>query len=510
MLGVPAERVRTVYLGVPPLHAGARLRPGLPEWVTSYILAIGTVEPRKDLPTLVRAFGRVAGGRSGLALVIAGSEGWGGTELDEAVAACPARDRVLRLGWVDDEARDALTTGATVFAYPSRYEGFGLPPLHAMSAGAPVVAGDCGALREVLGERRPAGAPRGRRRLGRRSRRPSRPPRPAPGPGPPGARTCRPLHLGGLRRRHHFSLPGGGRRPGRSSAGEVTLDTGQQRFGRIGQGENGGPLPARPYEVVPGRPRTAGPVHGLGHLQRVFVVQYDPRAPERLGHCRRPVGHHRYAELHRLQHGDAEALVLGQAHEDVGHGPVGEQLSIADAAQDLHAVAQVQFAYEALHRRQVVRRRPAPHQGQVSIGVEDPAVDGERADDVVLALVGRHPPDEKPLRPLPPSAQPVERRPVRRAVVLLQVHQDRAHEGAFVAAVDQLFFVVGRIGEGEGGVGGQHVQLLASVVHGQGDVRLPPGEVRGGRDVVVVTEQLLAGPGLYRSQPAMAEPVDIW
>ncbi len=152
ILGVPAERVRTVYLGVPPVHAGARLRSGLPQWVSSYILAIGTVEPRKDLPTLVRAFGRVAGGRPGLALVIAGSEGWGGTELDEAVAACPARDKVLRLGWVDDEARDALTTGATVFAYPSRYEGFGLPPLHAMAAGAPVVAGDCGTLREVLGD----------------------------------------------------------------------------------------------------------------------------------------------------------------------------------------------------------------------------------------------------------------------------------------------------------------------------------------------------------------------
>jgi alpha-1,3-rhamnosyl/mannosyltransferase len=120
--------------------------------VTSYVLAIGTVEPRKDLPTLVRAFGQVAGGRPGLALVIAGSEGWGGTELDEAIAACPARDRVLRLGWVDDESRDALTKGATVFAYPSRYEGFGLPPLHAMAAGTPVVAGDCGALREVLGD----------------------------------------------------------------------------------------------------------------------------------------------------------------------------------------------------------------------------------------------------------------------------------------------------------------------------------------------------------------------
>jgi alpha-1,3-rhamnosyl/mannosyltransferase len=134
------------------VHDARPERPALAAWVTSYVLAIGTVEPRKDLPTLVRAFGQVAGGRPGLALVIAGSEGWGGTELDEAVAACPARDRVLRLGWVDDESRDALTKGATVFAYPSRYEGFGLPPLHAMAAGTPVVAGDCGALREVLGD----------------------------------------------------------------------------------------------------------------------------------------------------------------------------------------------------------------------------------------------------------------------------------------------------------------------------------------------------------------------
>jgi glycosyltransferase involved in cell wall biosynthesis len=172
LLGVPAERVRTVHLGVPPLSQGAAgaartgdaggpgaaggpLEAGhalLPGWVTSYVLAIGTVEPRKDLPTLVRAFGQFAGGRPGLALVIAGSDGWGGTELDEAVAACPAQDRVLRLGWVDDEARDALTSAATVFAYPSRYEGFGLPPLHAMAAGTAVVASDCGALREVLGD----------------------------------------------------------------------------------------------------------------------------------------------------------------------------------------------------------------------------------------------------------------------------------------------------------------------------------------------------------------------
>jgi glycosyltransferase involved in cell wall biosynthesis len=169
MLGVPAERVRTVHLGAPPVQGpprrtgeegaagpvralGKDLRSLLPDWVTSYVLAIGTVEPRKDLPTLVGAFGHLARARPGLALVIAGSDGWGGTELDEAVAACPARDRVLRLGWVDDEARDALTSSATVFAYPSRYEGFGLPPLHAMAAGTPVVASDCGALKEILGD----------------------------------------------------------------------------------------------------------------------------------------------------------------------------------------------------------------------------------------------------------------------------------------------------------------------------------------------------------------------
>ena len=153
MLGIPAERVRTVHLGVPPLQGHHRpLRSPLPDWVTSYVLAIGTVEPRKDLPTLVRAFGRLAGAHPGLALVIAGSDGWGGADLDEAVTACPARDRVLRLGWVDDEARDALTGAATVFAYPSRYEGFGLSPLHAMAAGTPVVASDCGALKEVLGD----------------------------------------------------------------------------------------------------------------------------------------------------------------------------------------------------------------------------------------------------------------------------------------------------------------------------------------------------------------------
>jgi glycosyltransferase involved in cell wall biosynthesis len=117
-----------------------------------YVLAVGTVEPRKDLPGLVQAFDRLAEADGDVRLVIAGADGWGAEQLAVAVGASPHRDRIVRLGWVDDDARAALVRGASVFAYPSRYEGFGLPPLEAMAAGTPVVATAVGALPEVLGE----------------------------------------------------------------------------------------------------------------------------------------------------------------------------------------------------------------------------------------------------------------------------------------------------------------------------------------------------------------------
>ena len=153
-LGVPEERVRAVHLGVSPATATAPedLARLLPDWVTSYVLAVGRVEPRKDLPTLVRAFGAFATSRPGLALVLAGPGGSGSEQLEDAIAGSPAREQVLRLGWVEDRARDTLIRQATVFAYPSRYEGFGLSPLHAMATGTPVVASACGALEEILGD----------------------------------------------------------------------------------------------------------------------------------------------------------------------------------------------------------------------------------------------------------------------------------------------------------------------------------------------------------------------
>jgi glycosyltransferase involved in cell wall biosynthesis len=117
-----------------------------------YVLALGTVEPRKDLPSLVRAFDAIATSHADLCLVIAGPDGWGSAALDAARDASPNRDRIRRLGWVTDREALALLRGAAVYAYPSVYEGFGLPPLEAMAAGTPVVCSTAGSLPEVVGD----------------------------------------------------------------------------------------------------------------------------------------------------------------------------------------------------------------------------------------------------------------------------------------------------------------------------------------------------------------------
>jgi glycosyltransferase involved in cell wall biosynthesis len=116
------------------------------------VLAIGTIEPRKDYPTLVAAFDHVAADHPDIRLVIAGSEGGATRALDAAVTAARCRERIMRLGYVDETTRTAMLAGASALAYPSIYEEFGLPPLEAMAAGVPVVATDGGAIPEVVGD----------------------------------------------------------------------------------------------------------------------------------------------------------------------------------------------------------------------------------------------------------------------------------------------------------------------------------------------------------------------
>jgi glycosyltransferase involved in cell wall biosynthesis len=141
------ERVRVCPLGVdlPAVSAPGPSTDGPP-----YILALGTAEPRKDLPGLVSAFDRLATRHPAVELHIVGPAGWGEAELTGAIARARHRARIRRLGWVADVS--ATLRGATVLAYPSRYEGFGLPPLEAMAQGVPVVATAAGAIPEVLGD----------------------------------------------------------------------------------------------------------------------------------------------------------------------------------------------------------------------------------------------------------------------------------------------------------------------------------------------------------------------
>ncbi len=129
LLGVPRDRVRVVANGVEPVFI-----PDGPRAEGSYVLAVGTLEPRKNLPRVVEA-ARLAG----LPLRVAGAEGWGGVRVP---------------GWVgrpSDAELAALYRGAACLVYPSLYEGFGIPVLEAMACGVPVVTSRGGALEEVAG-----------------------------------------------------------------------------------------------------------------------------------------------------------------------------------------------------------------------------------------------------------------------------------------------------------------------------------------------------------------------
>ena len=155
------ERVVVTYNGVEPRFqpipedrreaASVRDRWGI---AGPYILALGSLQPRKNLPRLIRAYGALRRRHPQIShqLVIAGRDLWLTGEIHRQVAEEPWAREIVRTGYVPDEALPALYRNADLLVYPSFFEGFGLPPIEAMACGVPVVTSHVGSLPEVCGE----------------------------------------------------------------------------------------------------------------------------------------------------------------------------------------------------------------------------------------------------------------------------------------------------------------------------------------------------------------------
>jgi glycosyltransferase involved in cell wall biosynthesis len=139
LLHMAPERLRVAHPAAAPVFTrdGERADLGRP-----YALTVATLEPRKNLETLLEAHELLAGE---LALAVVGAAGWGPQ---------PRLDRpgVIRLGYVDDDELARLYRGASAFVYPSRFEGFGIPVLEAMASGVPVVASAHASIDEACGD----------------------------------------------------------------------------------------------------------------------------------------------------------------------------------------------------------------------------------------------------------------------------------------------------------------------------------------------------------------------
>jgi glycosyltransferase involved in cell wall biosynthesis len=116
-----------------------------------YVLFVGTLEPRKNLVTLVRAYRRAAAAGIPHSLVLGGAAGWGAKALERELAL-EGPGTIVRTGWLPDADLDAVYRAASLFVYPSLYEGFGLPVLEAMARGVPTIASTTSSLPEVTGD----------------------------------------------------------------------------------------------------------------------------------------------------------------------------------------------------------------------------------------------------------------------------------------------------------------------------------------------------------------------
>ncbi len=154
---VPFQKIQVLYSGVDdrfyPVQDKEAIKAVREQYKIGnqpFILSVGTIQPRKNYGRLLEAFHRMD--RKDMKLVIAGAKGWLDDPLYKQVKKLKLENRVQFIGFVTDEHLPALYSAASVFAFPSLYEGFGLPPLEAMACGVPVVVSNTSSLPEVVGD----------------------------------------------------------------------------------------------------------------------------------------------------------------------------------------------------------------------------------------------------------------------------------------------------------------------------------------------------------------------
>lgn len=161
LLHLPADRIT-----VTPLAASSRFHPHtssqdkitvqrvrkqyhLPD---KYFLHIGTLEPRKNIPFLIRAYAAAYQEKPLPPLLLTGKKAWAYTEIEQLIRTYHLEKQIICLGYVPIEDLPPLLAGAHAFLFPSLYEGFGLPPLEAMQSGVPVISSNSSSIPEVVGE----------------------------------------------------------------------------------------------------------------------------------------------------------------------------------------------------------------------------------------------------------------------------------------------------------------------------------------------------------------------
>ncbi len=159
LLGVPEEKITVIYEAAHPIFKPIDGQAAMEQVRSKYnlapnfILFVGTIEPRKNIPALLRAFRRLRDNyKMDITIALAGNRGWLDEEVDATIKELQLEASARFLGSVPNEELVYLYNAARLFVFPSFYEGFGLPPLEAMACGTPVIVSNAASLPEVVGD----------------------------------------------------------------------------------------------------------------------------------------------------------------------------------------------------------------------------------------------------------------------------------------------------------------------------------------------------------------------